>query len=64
MYVAVSVTNINMSISNIQNCLTAVHVNGLAINLDKSEAVIISTAQLALMAIKHVDVASCATVQF
>ena len=61
MYVALSPTDINTSISNLQNGLTAVHLwfnqNGLVINPDKSEAVIFSTGQRArktLTAIKQV----------
>ena len=66
MYVALSPTHINTSISNLQNCFTAVHLwfsqNGLVINPVESEAIIFSTAQRArktLTAIKQVDVASC-----
>ena len=66
MSVALSPTDINTSISNLQNCLTVMHLwfsqNGLVINSDESEAVLFSTAQRtrkSLTAIKQVDVACC-----
>lgn len=65
-YVALSRDNMNDRVSNMQNCLTALHQwfsqNGLVINPDKSESVLFSTAQktsTSPLGLNKVDVAGC-----
>jgi len=65
LYVALSKTLLTDAVSNLQNCLAAVHMwfseNGLVINPEKSEAVLLCTAWLAQLvnALTQVHVQSC-----
>jgi hypothetical protein len=66
LYVALSKNSTNDTVNNLQNCLSAVHTwfsqNGLVINPEKSEAVLLSTVQQARTTsfpMTDVNVASC-----
>lgn len=66
LYVALSKKDPNDTAKNLRNCLSAVHTwfsqNGLVINPEKSEAMLLSTAQLARAAslpLTDVNVAGC-----
>jgi Reverse transcriptase (RNA-dependent DNA polymerase) len=66
LYVSLSKTDLNISVTNLHSCLAVLHhwfsQNGLVINPDKSEAVLFSTAQRARtspLAQDEADVAGC-----
>ena len=66
-YVAISKSNLDPTITNLQNCLSTVHLwlsqNGLVINPDKSETVLFSTeqhARISPLQLSSVDVAGSA----
>jgi len=66
LYIALSKSDMNTSVDKLQNCLSTVHLwfsqNGLVINPEKSEAVLLSTSQQARAStslLTGVNVAGC-----
>jgi len=66
LYVALSKTLLTNAVSNLQNCVAAVRIwfsqNGLVINLERSEAVLLCTVQqsrAAALPLNDVNVADC-----
>jgi len=62
-YTALSKSDKNASVDKLQNCLSTVHLwfsqNGLVINPEKSEAVLLSTSQQARASVSALTVAGC-----
>ena len=65
LYIALSKSDMSMSVDKLQNCLSTVHLwfsqNGLVINPEKSEAVLLSTSQQrsSVSPLTSVNVAGC-----
>ena len=66
LYIALSKSDMNMCVDKLQNCLSTVHLwfsqNGIVVNPEKSEAVLLSTSQQARASIPPltgVNVAGC-----